>query len=85
MLRKDRLVRGEFYHISDPTFLRVEVTSTGTLLIDGANIKDTGTYTCFASNPYGQASASTKLTVLGPPAKPSAPWISSISRNGNNL
>lgn len=65
---------------------RLEITSTGTLLIDGVESKDTGTFTCYASNPYGQVSVSTTLTVVGPPTKPSAPWISQISRDsGNNL
>ncbi|KAL5270637.1 hypothetical protein ACHWQZ_G001366 [Mnemiopsis leidyi] len=64
---------------------RFEVTDTGTLVIDGVVSSDTGTLTCFASNPYGQASASSTLTVEGRPIRPPAPWISSISRDNNNL
>ena len=63
---------------------RMLVGETGSLLIDGTTTADTGTFTCFASNPYGQSSVSSFLEVEGPPTQPPSPWVSSMSRDVSN-
>ena len=63
---------------------RMVLSETGTLLIDGTVTADTGTFTCFASNPYGQSSVSVFMEVEGPPTKPPSPWVSSMLRDPSN-